>query len=313
MKSNDSIGLWLARELNYTFLVHVWMEKSLEIFDLSSLHPYYCFAYEQRVSLSQDFRINRSLFVASEELYYGYEVVINPRYESHKMPKLTTRTVYDVSQHFLVIHGLLWSHPNHVVMKATLWIIDKKLSKELSYTSVHKRSFDNKCNEFLWRCKTPAFCFPHKDVDAVNTTWIRNTNHPLCEMSMSFIAATQCLHRRCCEIIHLMYDGDGDTKEYIAAKPVITNENMVHKIIPKQESHDYLVLVDMFVSINSHLFILNPYSTFSFQVQIIRILLGLTSVPVTSTDIFFRFPQRTNDALWVNVNYLQQIVGNNKD
>jgi hypothetical protein len=45
----------------------------------------------------------------------------------------------------------------------------------------------------------------------------------------------------------------------------------------------------MFVSIHSEFFILNPRSTFSWQIYVIRVILGLESVPVLEDfDVFVK-------------------------
>ncbi len=45
----------------------------------------------------------------------------------------------------------------------------------------------------------------------------------------------------------------------------------------------------MFLSIHSEFFILNPRSTFSWQIYIIRVILGLESVPVLEDfDVFVK-------------------------
>jgi hypothetical protein len=63
--------------------------------------------------------------------------------------------------------------------------------------------------------------------------------------------------------------------------------------------------VDMFVAIHSDLFILNPRSTFSWEIYLVRLCLGLLSVPVVRTnDLYLRkLPEEEvvpNGMLWVS-------------
>jgi hypothetical protein len=63
--------------------------------------------------------------------------------------------------------------------------------------------------------------------------------------------------------------------------------------------------VDMFVAMMSEFFILNPRSTFSWEIYLIRLALGLSSVPVmTDKDLYVQHPEESRQnnltGLWVS-------------
>ena len=62
-------------------------------------------------------------------------------------------------------------------------------------------------------------------------------------------------------------------------------------VMKKNNKHTNIEMkfVDMFIAIHGDFFILNPRSTFSWEIYLIRICLGLESVPIVrNNDVYFR-------------------------
>ena len=64
--------------------------------------------------------------------------------------------------------------------------------------------------------------------------------------------------------------------------------------------------LDMFIAINSEFFVMNPMSTFSLEIYIIRLCLSLRSVPVIKNNDFYmrkvpdEIKSENRDGLWVS-------------
>lgn len=119
-----------------------------------------------------------------------------------------------------------------------------------------------------------------------HTDW--NTNllrqHPLCEMRLNFVLEIMKLCNQTNTNLFVAYDGDGDISEYI-------NYGAIFSKVLTEKHHDIsiasLKYIDMLVAMHSNLFILNPRSTFSWQIYVIRVCLGLQSVPIIKNNDFF--------------------------
>lgn len=78
--------------------------------------------------------------------------------------------------------------------------------------------------------------------------------------------------------IFLSYDGDGNIDDYISQKAILSSD-LPSKYI-NSVGKKALRYVDMLIAMHGDLFVLNPRSTFSFQVFVIRSILGLDSLPI---------------------------------
>ena len=110
--------------------------------------------------------------------------------------------------------------------------------------------------------------------------------------------------------IYIAFDGRGESESY-RQKGVIFSDVLQGNSVGGgggfhngKRTPDYK-FVDMFVAIHSDLFILNPRSTFSWEIYLVRLCLGLLSVPVVRTnDLYLRkLPEEEvvpNGMLWVS-------------
>lgn len=133
-------------------------------------------------------------------------------------------------------------------------------------------------------------------------------------MPLSFVRAVQQMHGANNSRIFVAWDGQGDVAEYIALgdQAVFSNPPGV-VAVEEDEREDLKALqtrsaykyIDLFVSMNSDLFILNPRSTFSWEIYVVRVALGLQTLPVVKTqDVYMRSEGERKrwhitDPLWI--------------
>ena len=104
--------------------------------------------------------------------------------------------------------------------------------------------------------------------------------NPLCDMSPSFVNDTVTMHGRQGNKIFVSFDGQGDAAPLAAMGCVMQLTLDIEKKCPTVP----LKFLDLFLAIHGDLFILNPRSTFLWQVYIVRCILGLESVPVLKNN-----------------------------
>jgi hypothetical protein len=128
--------------------------------------------------------------------------------------------------------------------------------------------------------KTSKSDYSPLELPMLDTAWNNNLvrNHPLCDMTGSFINNTIKMHRLTMNKLFISFDGRGDVRD-------LSSMGAVFSSILDTSKNSYLMAVDkkfldMFLAMNSHFFVLNPRSTFSWQVYLIRLCLGLESVPI---------------------------------
>jgi hypothetical protein len=103
------------------------------------------------------------------------------------------------------------------------------------------------------------------------------------------------------------HDGAGDVDSYRKHGAVFSSVlEQAHLVTAaKMDSKAKYKFVDMFVAMHGDLFVLNPRSTFSWQIYLIRVCLALQSVPVMrNNDLFMqKLPEELvlgNRTVWVS-------------
>ena len=95
--------------------------------------------------------------------------------------------------------------------------------------------------------------------------------------------------------MYLAWDGKGSIDSYTSQEVdyVVSSDFRANhdaaalKDAGISHSNTLLKFVDMYMAINADLFVLNPRSTFSFEIYAIRTILGLTSVPnLNDKDVY---------------------------
>lgn len=139
------------------------------------------------------------------------------------------------------------------------------------------------CNKLMFSVSKVSDFSIH-ELPMYRSDW-NSKSHPLCDMSLEFIIDTQNMHNRNGSKIFIAFDGRGDVsayKKYGVVFSDVIKENSKHTSIEMK-------FVDMFIAIHGDFFILNPRSTFSWEIYLIRICLGLESVPIVrNNDVYFK-------------------------
>jgi len=318
-------GLWLAERLGATLVIPQYMLKSLKAFDLSTLHASFCFVQEHefadmegRVASDSIVRIE----LESEESFFLFKILLGEKHIKRypgqtPLPILSPVLIEDMSLHFLRVVACFWAHVNHNLVSEASHLIHKQLHSNLNYTSVHKRSMEGGCSKLLSAETTPADYNP-KQLPMDSAEWSGNLGkaHPICEYTLSFVHQIIALYMQetskkelsaAAVPIFLAWDGRGSVEDYrTGGQTALSVDHVSH--VELTLDGDTLKLLDMFVAMHADLFILNPRSTFSWQIYCVRVILGLSSLPVMEGKDLFVTKTAQYDALSKEQStYLQQL------
>lgn len=275
-----SHGLWIAKKLNATLIIPNWIDASLRHFDLSVLARGHCFTEDS--TIPKDKKLHE---ITSEESFFVFKLFRDKKLPFIPLlPPLNSETVLDISKSFLRVYAALWSSPSPSIIAASEWIIANHLQSKFDFTSIHKRNLDGGCGKIMSENTKPGD-FSEKEVPLDSPEWQGDLrqHHPLCEMSLDFVKSTMALNGREGRNMFVAHDGQGDVSSYKLHRAVFSNVADQHPEYGKMP----MKFVDMFVAMQADLFIQNPRSTFSLQIFIVRVCLGLTSVPkMTTNDIY---------------------------
>ena len=319
--------LWAASVLNSTLIVPSYMNSILSEFDLSILNECYCLIYtpspvkilpdgHQQTIVSnntlQTIFPNASLGhkiyeIESQTSFFAFLLYTDDAIRP-LLPKYDDDLMGVLSRHFLRVYCALWSSPVQDVVASTAHIISQYLNGSFLYTSVHKRSMNGGCSKVLSSAlKTSDYNTAELPMN--NSEWSGDLNkkHPLCEMSGSFVTDVVHMHQKQNNQFFISFDGRGDISTLKALGAVFSS---VLDSTP-QFSHLQKKYVDIHMAIHGDFFILNPRSTFSWQVLLIRLCLGLESVPtLINSDLYLQdkkeYEAMHRDRLWVSYSSIVQ-------
>ena len=319
-------GLWLADRFNATLVVPTYMTPMLKVFDLTGIRSQFCFILEHEYldlsSMKEKAGVSGSitnLELESEESFFFTKIFQGSNYKNRfpkyeKLPVLSNALVQEMSLHFLRVTSLLWGKLHrHIVMEA-LHLLHKRIkSSTLQYVAVHKRSMEGGCtkllNGIIGKSDLDAKEFPLNSPEWEEA----GVRHPICEYSANFVWNIINLHlkrinddtRKIEDIpIFLAWDGRGSLDDY--------HEKHIHVVLASDYNTTYasknlrqkssletsnlsmtLKMLDMLMAVNSELFILNPRSTLSWQIYMVRSILGLPSVPSMPNKDMYCFASDT--------------------
>lgn len=276
-------GLWLSKAYNYTFVVPPWIRPALHPFNISIIHQHFCFSYIDAIPPK-----STVLEITSEDSFFLFKIFRDRMYNA-SIPPFSEELIHEMSYHFIAIYTALWSYPSHHLLNAAAWLIEQKLGNSFNYTSIHKRSLEGGCNKLFSFQSQPSDFSPNQ-LDMNHPSWHGNLKfyHPICEMPASFALSTIKINNRSSTKYFLAYDGRGSIDDYISLNTTLSS-NLDNSLFPEMQSNHAKKFLDMFMAINGDFFVLNPYSTYSFQIYVIRVCLGLESVPVMfERDIYFK-------------------------
>jgi hypothetical protein len=301
-----TLGLYFATELKATLVLPPWMKSVLAPFDLSFLHEGYCFVHHNHFPGGKPPRDKMVLSMDVGLAFSGYPVLK----KGGGLQPLSDKVVADASVHFIRIYSALWSGIREDIRNAGEYIIENFLGGSLSYTSVHKRNFGGDCYQQM-KISTQLSDYSPAEMPMEHKEWKNLTlAHPLCTMSADFVETTASLNNKSTRLF-VAFDGNGDISDYVKKKAVFgtdldtANRNASSKENKKLFPDAPRPVVDLFVAAMGEFFILNPRSTFSWQVFLLRDCFGLPSAPILkNNDLFLMEPealkQEGRNHLWVN-------------
>ena len=292
-------GLWMAEVTQSTLEVPTWIMHILNPFELSIMHNNYCFTEEpvKRKPLE-------IIEITSEDSFFLFKVLNDTTYmnilpEKYRNPHNYNDVVREMSKHFVKVYTSFWSSPKHDLLAASSYLVHHYLDNKFDYTSVHIRSMEGGCNKVMNEV-TNIDDFTKSGISMIESYWSnRRRNHPLCTMPYKFVRDTQIQNSHNNTKLFLSFDGRGDIGEYKASNVMVVSSLIDHKTEYKGVDRRML---DMFVAMNGNFSVLNPLSTFSWEIYVIRACLGLQTVPFISHDDFFMRKNRilNKPGLWVS-------------
>jgi hypothetical protein len=287
-------SLWLAGKLNVTVVLAPWIEDSISHFDLSVLAQDHCFTLQRELPPGAT-----KLVTSAEDSFYGYRWFSGGPYKE-KLPPADEATIRDISKLFIRVYAALWSSPKDYILNPAKWIIQNSLQGGFGFVAVHKRSLEGQCTGILNR-NTQLSEFSPKELPMESPEWAAENlkrAHPLCDMSLNFVNRTIHLYRQQQQQegaqaakIFVAYDGSGDVSDYMAHGEVLSVA--LQEELSRLFGKTHLKYIDMLVAMHGSLFLQNPRSTFSWQVFLVRLALGLPSVPLLQHNDFYlgKLPQ----------------------
>lgn len=222
-------------------------------------------------------------------------------FQQHDLPIEINKDLINLaSEIYLLTCAILWSQPKQYIIQAAIWLMKNKLklSSSLTYTSVHKRQMNGYCNKIFMDFTIADIS--NSDVPINEKYWQlvdesfsdKDTiiyKNPICSMNYSFVSDIQIIHNVTNQMIFLSSDGYGRSDDY-PLHQVITSNDLDLTLFPQFiDVPDDILYLDMFIAIHSDLFILNPRSTLSTFIYVVRVALGLgkSSVPrISNRDIY---------------------------
>ena len=302
--------LWAASVLNSTLIVPSYMNSILSEFDLSVLNECYCLIYTPSPVKSNntpqttvpDATLGHKIYeIESQTSFFAFLLYADDAIRP-LLPKYDDDLMGVLSRHFLRVYCALWSSPVQDIVASSAHIINQYLNGTFMYTTVHKRSMNGGCSKVLSSAlKSSDYNTSELPMKYREWSGDLNKNHPLCEMSGSFVTEVALMHQRQNNQLFISFDGRGDISNLKALGAVFSS---VLDSTP-QFSHLQKKYVDIHMATHGDFFILNPRSTFSWQVLIIRLCLGLESVPILiDSDLYLQdkkeYEGMHRDRLWVS-------------
>lgn len=315
-------GLWAAKEMSGYLVVPKKMERALEPFHLDHLCSSFCFVgqdeYAEKVTDNNESKI---VHIKPHMMFWLKKEIQQHKYA---LPKLSNELVKNMSYHFLLVYASLWGHLKQPFVAESCRLVASSFKEGLNYVAVHKRNL----------AKVVDSRMDEKDVDAISKqiplssrAWKAHSSKALCFMNASFIRDTVVYNGRkdmLSQPIFMAWDGQGESKDsdfFLSQglKTILINSSQINKELLKLEDisrSQFELIVDKLVTINAGFSILNPASTFSFEIFIMRSILGLDSVPTPPTkDLYLQYrveyeesTTRDWDGMWVSWKTIKQAL-----
>lgn len=281
-------GVYLAQATNTSLRIPRFMKAVLASFQHHALTTTFCATH---------YGNSRFLYFRSVELLNVWMMFKYDKYRSF-FPKLSPQVVDDAASLYIRIMASLWANPIDDIVNAGKSFIKKKLGNSLNYTTVHKRYMEGECPDIYQRMSNRTdFSSDQLPMDHPSWSSLSNVSHPLCSMDLDFVRQIQAMNGRANQKIFLAYDGYGDISDYMKVGAAVLRDADIESFPrfkdqadchERKKCYDNRKFLDMFLAIHGDFFILNPRSTYSWYVFVVRCALGLKSVPlIRNRDLFF--------------------------
>lgn len=284
-----SRALWLSVHLNRTFVIPYWLIRELRPFDLQPLIQTFCVIIEIDSSNSNRVREGKSadiLTLRGEDIYFGHTLYLDPhkRYGnlSQHLPILSWPLMRRLAEHAHTVSSLLWTGANRYLRLAVSDIVLHDLGNRSDYMSIHLRSFEGQCFKMLHsatslehyrpqdRYLRNALCSMSSEaLGRLNAAYATNVEHAVAKYTY---VATDLNSRR---LRHMIPTHE---KQYVLGDSAY--QSMLKRLrsqgIKEIEFRElsmpvYRIFVDMMLCIRSAVFVMNPASTFSWEVFVARV------------------------------------------
>jgi hypothetical protein len=284
-------GIWLAKKTNSTLLAPHWMMEDVASDAIKGgLQRCYCFIPEEigQTQILGNSNIVRK--VSSPDLFLVFQLLNDERLGLPKYSMAVVDEVSDVYVHAYSAMRSVWHESFEEYAKA---VISTPFAGTSKYTGAHRRELQGYCDK--WMIAMNHNVFNGSEIPLRGAYWEdihpsangkiareikegrMSSSHPLCSMELSFVRDTQAMHSRSNQPIYLASDGQGILSDYINSHDVAGTA--IGRPKPQWEDGKVVKYFDMFMLLNADFALLNPRSTFSWEVFVVRAALGLLSVP----------------------------------
>ena len=238
-------------------------------------------------------------YIAASDSFFIYSLFVSNEYKNI-LHKYDNQLLKKLTHHLIEVYTSLWSSPSVALIEASNYIIAKYLG--FNYTTIHKRSLEGGCSEVISH-NIGNGDFSILELPMNNSEWKGDIGkfHPLCEMTATFVDDTLHMHHRENNPLFVSFDGQGNVSALLKYGALFSSDFE----FKSQDTINHKFL-DMILAINGDFFVLNPRSTFSWQIFVIRTVLGLESVPILrNKDFYMRMSKESDrmsdiEGLWIS-------------
>ena len=306
-------ALWLAGHNNGVLLLPEYLVgpgQTFSSFNLSTFQLCYCIINHSTPNNETALKViagKREVIRHPSGFYYGmFEHYGHDKRKPDFLPPYSDAILKEIAHTFLTVYSALWANPIcNILDRSTALVLQKLEDPSLSYTAVHKRR-EGDCSRNMFSV-FPTADFNPKQLPMNRPEWVTD-EHPLCHMNANFTMAVQQQHNRNETKFFVAFDGKGNVDDYLQIGGIFStvlgvNETGIGSDTSKAgwrpkrlEDNKF---VDMFMSMHADFAILNPQSTYSLMIFVVRVVLGKESVPIShKTDIFANAKDRMSKFRW---------------
>ena len=306
--------LWIANQTQRTFIIPFWMEESLKSYDTTFLQAKFCAINEREYNSRRDWWGDVET-IFTEHAFFAHDVWTSGWYVDFQkqLPPYDETILEKVEDHSLAVAAALLGNVQSNLVTVAAAVIAYLLGNSTSYMAIHHRNYEGSCGT---NYRSEAFSLETSDVpvqyqdivDWMGTSagskrlWTNFTS-PFCTLPEDFVSGMCKLVNSSCN--YVLYTSDGEANltmvpdSYLSLDVIKDTVSKLKSsgVIPVDTKLDYVVL-DILLLLHSGVFLMNPISTYSWFVELGRIVLQRQTTPT--------FHHVTNAAfytLWMPVEY----------